>query len=30
MKITEKDQTGWENGWEKNGYAKTTSIKCDY
>ncbi len=30
MKITESDQNGWETGWEKIGYTKTTFIKHDY
>jgi hypothetical protein len=30
MKITESDQTGGQNGWEKIGYAKTTFIKHDH
>ncbi len=30
MKITESDQTGGQNGWEKIGYAKTNTIKHDH
>ncbi len=29
MKITESDQTGGQNGWEKIGYAKTLLLNMN-